>query len=543
MKKNNLSLGTKLTLSFSASTVMLALMAWLGIHTVGTASDLFTHTATSTARKLVLAGEMNTAESDMGMAQRGVVLSTYAKSPENVAAAKRLFSDSIGRFRQALAEIRPLLVTDQGKRATASMEASVSNWQAAYSEMEHLADSGNLDAATKILLDKIYPLYVSVGNDCATVTKAADWVLKTDQQTAAEQFATSKWIAFLLTGFGLAVGGVSFAIVRSANSKLRQFATDLMDGSRQVAAASGEVASASQSLAQGTSEQAATLEETSASTTEITAISRKNADNTRSVAGLMEETAQRVGDANNNLKEMVLSMKEINTSSEKISKIIRVIDEIAFQTNILALNAAVEAARAGEAGMGFAVVADEVRNLAQRSAQAAKDTAALIEESIAKSKEGNSKLEQVAASIHQITGSAAQVKTLVDEVNVGSQEQSRGIEQIATAVCQMEQVTQRSAANAEESAAASQEMAAQAQCLYAIVEKMRELVGGNGDGTAMNASRVSNAASTKTHPPDSAGLAAFGKSLQRANQTSRPVAAVVSRKGTSFPLDDSENGF
>ena len=198
----------------------------------------------------------------------------------------------------------------------------------------------------------------------------------------------------------------------------------------------------------------------------------------------MTETAHRVEDANHNLEEMVQSMKEINSSSEKISKIIRVIDEIAFQTNILALNAAVEAARAGEAGMGFAVVADEVRNLAHRSAQAAKDTAALIEESIAKSNEGNKKLQLVAGSIQQVTGSATQVKVLVDEVDVGSQEQSRGIEQIATAVTQMETVTQRSAASAEESAAASEELAAQAQALHDIVERVRQLVGGNTEGTS-----------------------------------------------------------
>ena len=140
-------------------------------------------------------------------------------------------------------------------------------------------------------------------------------------------------------------------------------------------------------------------------------------------------------------------MGDIKASSDKVAKIIKVIDEIAFQTNILALNAAVEAARAGEAGMGFAVVADEVRNLAQRCAQAAKDTAALIEESIVKSNDGKTKVDQVAVAIRAITEESAKVKTLVDEVSLGSQEQTRGIEQVAKALTQMEQVTQQSAAN------------------------------------------------------------------------------------------------
>jgi methyl-accepting chemotaxis protein/methyl-accepting chemotaxis protein-1 (serine sensor receptor) len=217
---------------------------------------------------------------------------------------------------------------------------------------------------------------------------------------------------------------------------------------------------------------------------------------------------------------MVHSMKEINGSSEKISKIIRVIDEIAFQTNILALNAAVEAARAGEAGMGFAVVADEVRNLAHRSAQAAKDTAALIEESIARSQEGSRKLEQVAGSIRQITGSTSEVKILVDEVDTGSQEQSRGIEQIVSAIGQMERVTQRNAANAEQSAAASQELAAQAKSLYTIVERVRQLAGDGGKAPA---------------PGAGAQVAAAVRSAKQ-----QPVS-VPSRAGQSqFPLNDQE---
>jgi methyl-accepting chemotaxis protein/methyl-accepting chemotaxis protein-1 (serine sensor receptor) len=247
----------------------------------------------------------------------------------------------------------------------------------------------------------------------------------------------------------------------------------------------------------------------------------------------MTETSHRVEDANHNLEEMVQSMKEINTSSEKISRIIRVIDEIAFQTNILALNAAVEAARAGEAGMGFAVVADEVRNLAHRSAQAAKDTAALIEESIAKSNEGNRKLQLVAGSIQQVTGSATQVKVLVDEVDVGSQEQSRGIEQIATAVTQMEAVTQRSAANAEESAAASEELAAQAQTLYDVAERVRSLVNGAGAastrGTGMQ--RLSS-------PPPASSHMAVGTMA-----SSRVPVANSSRSRDAFPLDDKDSNF
>jgi methyl-accepting chemotaxis protein/methyl-accepting chemotaxis protein-1 (serine sensor receptor) len=301
------------------------------------------------------------------------------------------------------------------------------------------------------------------------------------------------------------------------------------------------VASASQSLAQGTSEQAATLEETSSSTTEITAITHKNAENTRTVAGLMNETAQLVGGANRNLEGMVQSMNEISSSSEKISKIIRVIDEIAFQTNILALNAAVEAARAGEAGMGFAVVADEVRNLAHRSAQAAKDTAALIEESIGRSGEGGRKLDQVATSIQQITGSSARVKTLVDEIDAGSHEQSRGIEQIATAVSQMEQVTQRSAANAEESAAAGEELAAQAQSLCSIAERLRTLVGGaDKDAKTFGAGRTLAAAGAREGKRDAA-VRSNQFNTGRKPALKPPAAALHGRE--AFPLDENESGF
>jgi methyl-accepting chemotaxis protein len=297
--------------------------------------------------------------------------------------------------------------------------------------------------------------------------------------------ARVKWLTWLVLLLSVTLGsGVLFLFVRSLNRALRQAVTELAESSGQVASASAQVASSSQALAQGSSEQAASLEETSASSEEITSMTQKNAENSATAATLMTAVDQRVTEGNRTLVEMVQSMQEITGSSDKISKIIKVIDEIAFQTNILALNAAVEAARAGEAGMGFAVVADEVRSLAQRSAQAAKDTSALIEESIAKSNEGSTRLQRVADVIRAITESTVQVKTLVDEVNLGSQEQARGIQQISKAIAQMDHVTQSTAASAEESASASEQLSAQAEATDHAVRKLSRLVDSGTDSGA-----------------------------------------------------------
>jgi len=543
MKKSTLTFGAKINCTFAALAAVLALTVWFGFRTNASLSDSLENATGKTLRKIELLGTLNAAESDMAVGQRGAVMFTYAKDSAQGGVSRQLFRESSERFRKGLVELEPLLVTEEGKQTISRMETRFGLWLPAYSELERLLDAGDAEAGAKLLTEKIKPYYVELGEDCQKMIELNKKLIQNERQAATDRVASSRWIMFLLVALGVVVTVVALWIVRGANATLRRSATELLEGSRQVAAAAGQVASASQSLAQGTSEQAATLEETSASTTEITAITRRNAENTRAVSGLMTETAQRVEDANRNLEEMVHSMKEINTSSEKISKIIRVIDEIAFQTNILALNAAVEAARAGEAGMGFAVVADEVRNLAHRSAQAAKDTAALIEESIAKSNEGNKKLQLVAGSIQQVTGSATQVKVLADEVDVGSQEQSRGIEQIATAVTQMEAVTQRSAASAEESAAASEELAAQAQTLYDIVERVRQLVGGSDEASTRETAtrRPAQQGSSSSH---SADLTALARSLHKPVHPRRtaPVAVTASLQShDAFPLDDSEN--
>jgi methyl-accepting chemotaxis protein/methyl-accepting chemotaxis protein-1 (serine sensor receptor) len=283
-------------------------------------------------------------------------------------------------------------------------------------------------------------------------------------------------LAFGLLGCALLGLIVTYAM-RNATRKLRQTATELRHAAHEVAEAASQVSSSSSSLAQGCTEQAASLEETSASSEEINSMARINTEKSRSAAELVAQSHERFAVTNQSLEQTVVAMGEINAQSGKISKILKVIDEIAFQTNILALNAAVEAARAGEAGMGFAVVADEVRSLAQRSAQAAKDTAALVEESVTKSNDGQSKVDQVAMAIRGITDESAKLKILVDEVNLGSVEQTSGIEQISKAIIQMQQVTQQTAASAEESAAAAVQLNAQSNALKNIMERLTALAG------------------------------------------------------------------
>jgi methyl-accepting chemotaxis protein len=248
--------------------------------------------------------------------------------------------------------------------------------------------------------------------------------------------------------------------------------------SSQEEAASREISTASQRLAEGASEQAASLEETSATLEEISSMTKRNAEHAGHAESLAAETRTAADNGTGDMQEMVRAMAEIKAASDNISKIIKTIDEIAFQTNILALNAAVEAARAGEAGAGFAVVADEVRSLAQRSALAAKETADRITDSIQKSEHGVQVSAKVSASLNEIADKARRMNDLVREIASGSTEQNTGISQVNTAVGQLDAVTQANAAAAEESASASEELSAQSVELKAAVSRLVAIVSG-----------------------------------------------------------------
>jgi methyl-accepting chemotaxis protein len=283
---------------------------------------------------------------------------------------------------------------------------------------------------------------------------------------------------------GLSILVTFFFVRRNVTGLLnavRQVIVGLTETASQVNNATQQMTEAGQSLAEGASEQAASLEETASSLEEMASMARQNAESAKEADTLATEAGRLADSVGEAMTRMIGSINEIKKSSDQTANIIRTIDEIAFQTNLLALNAAVEAARAGDAGRGFAVVAEEVRNLAQRSAQAARSTAELIEDSQGKADGGVKVANEMESLLAAITEANRKVGELVRDVNRASNEQARGVEQITTAVAQMDTVTQANASNAEQTSATSEELASQMELLNEMVVRLAGIVGQRHD--------------------------------------------------------------
>jgi methyl-accepting chemotaxis protein len=525
-KKLGFSLGALMAL-----TVGLGYSAW---HAVSQLGEELETAVTQTAPKLDYASEIGGSIYKVIASNRAAMIGQMNHDPKWVETNLEKMEARHKILDERIKQIRPLLHRPDSLLALSDIEQAIANYNGVVQRYQELGKNGKSKEAQELQTEKMSPLTASIDENVELLVTTQRTILAEAAKTAETSVATSRWTVGVVLGIALALGLIAVFVLRSINTTLRRAVSELSEGAGQVASAAGQISSSSQSLAQGASEQAASLEETSASSEEINSMARKNAENSQAANGLVTQSQQKFTETNQSLATMIVAMSDIKTSSDKVAKIIKVIDEIAFQTNILALNAAVEAARAGEAGMGFAVVADEVRNLAQRCAQAAKDTAALIEESIVKSNDGKTKVDQVAVAIRAITEESAKVKTLVDEVSLGSQEQTRGIEQIAKALTQMEQVTQQSAANAEESAAAAEELTAQASTLMDVVGALGSMVGG-----AETAPERPHVAAPVRHSTASM------KPLQRAvpakstsGVAARTAPAAREADEHSFPMDD-----
>lgn len=289
----------------------------------------------------------------------------------------------------------------------------------------------------------------------------------------------SDTLAILIVGLAAAAAVATWLSIGRHAHALGDTIEQLAATAENVGSGATEMAAASQSLAQGATEQVASVEDISHAAQETASMATDNTRRTESASALVAKEDEQFTVASGRLGEMVTAMESIKSAGVRISKINKVIDEIAFQTNILALNAAVEAARAGEAGQGFAVVAEEVRLLAQRSSEAARETAALIEESLIRSNAGSEKVTEMAAAITAVAEQSVAVRTLVEEVRAGSRDQRSAISRMGEALGQIELVSQQAAAGAEQGSAAAEELSAQAASLLDVVAVLGQMVGRN----------------------------------------------------------------
>lgn len=304
---------------------------------------------------------------------------------------------------------------------------------------------------------------------------------------------------------------LSFYIARSIIGPLNRIIRSLSEGVHQVAGASVELSTSSQQLSEGSSQQASSIEETSTTLEESASMLQQSTATTVQASQLSDHAKESADKGGMEMQEMMGSMQEIKNSSGQIGRIIKVIDNIAFQTNILALNAAIEAARAGDAGLGFAVVAEEVRNLAKKSAEAAKETTDIIEANIELSGKGTVVVEKVRDVLNEITDQTNKVNQLMAEIAAASQEQVQATDQITLSMAMISSVTMQNAANAEESAAAAEELNAQADSMKKMVHELSELVNGKTAAQKMEFAYSGQEIHHESHrealPPESNGQA------------------------------------
>ncbi len=395
------------------------------------------------------------------------------------------------------------------KKAFEEFTALRSEWVVAFKRFVALQKQGQAEAAAGWLTDQVLPAYHDVDQCFERMEETSRRELVRAEQEILDDVRVgirSAWAWSI--GAALAATAVAVGVSLSAGRLLRRTADVMITSSQEVVAAAGQVSSAAASLANGATEQAAALEQTSSSMTEMQGSTRGNHEQTVAARKMAAE-AQTAADAGGQAAvKLTGAMQDLAASSGQITKIVKTIDEIAFQTNILALNAAVEAARAGEAGAGFAVVAEEVRSLAQRSAQAAKETAEKIQAAMARSDEGVRISGDVTANLTTINQKVHQLNGIIESLDASSSQQAEGIRQIGAAVGQLDQVTQGNAAAAEQASAAAEEMNQQALSLNELVGDLMKLAGGRRQNDAIGLAGSIRPGGSRRLDSDGSGAAA-----------------------------------
>ncbi|HBE78575.1 MAG TPA: hypothetical protein DDW65_12490 [Firmicutes bacterium] len=474
--KQKMKLGTRIIFGFSSLILLIALMIGFSYMNM---SNIYSRNQKITGLNVPKIEYANTMEKSVLIVAR--VLRTVALSQDPDVKKRESEKITLARanYDKAYTEILKMPLTKEGKANLAKIQEYQSTARPLDDQALALGFANKGKEAIDLLLGPAGTASNAWLDELAKYSKLQDKYNQDDTMAAGNAYNHSLIILLILGLLALVLGTIiALYITWSITKPINRIVKGLVDGAGQVAAASTQLSAAAQQLSQGSAEQASAIEETSSTLQESASMLQQNTVNTKQVAQYAGKTKEAGDKSTTEMQEMMSSMTEIKKSSDQIAKIIKVIDDIAFQTNILALNAAIEAARAGEAGMGFAVVAEEVRNLAQRSAKAAKDTTAIIESNIELSTKGVSVAERVGESLNEISSAAIKANELMNEIATSSAEQAQGVEQVNKAISQIESVTQQNAASAEESASASEELNAQAESMQKIVRELSELVNG-----------------------------------------------------------------
>jgi len=535
---SNFTIGQRIVAGFAAIVVISAALGIFSIKQLRTISTLSTVSTTESLEGMDCVGRIEAVAYQNNLI---LIKDLMTKNEDLKADLELQLQTNLLQMATISGEYAKTKSTEQARASTTRFDAARQEYANNIHEVIRLSSAQKNQEAMELKQSKV--------DTFLTTVQAEEQANKQSGKTVTQQVQTtaSKTQISILIGFTvtlIATLAIAWGIILVTNRVLGAVAQNLNDSSVKILAAASQVTSSSQALAEGSSQQATSIEESSSSLEELSSMTSRNSENTQKASTFAKEARTAADRGTNDMKTMSSAMSAIKSSSDDIAKIIKTIDEIAFQTNILALNAAVEAARAGEAGMGFAVVADEVRNLAQRSAQAAKETAVKIEGAINNTTSGVNISTKVSEVLNEIVNKARQVDELVAEVAVASNEQTQGIKQINAAVSQMDKVTQKNAAGAEQNAAAAQELNAQAAAMKASVAELIQLVGGKPSTGGYAPDHFKNTSSTDAlNRADRIKTHQLHQTTGHSNGHAKPHKNESGAHRSEIPLEDAFKDF
>ena len=504
----NMKIGVRLALGFAVVLILMFVLAVVGLSNMGKIQDHLEDISGNNIVKVALLTEMGDAVKTTAIAVRNVVMLT--EDAERAPEVKRI-ADQREQYGKSYKKLTELVKFEKGKALLAKIEAASAETFPLIDKVIALGQANDDAEAIKVLLTEVRPSQRRWHEALDAMTQFQHEITARSVHDSRSAYENARLLMSLFALFSVTLSAfIAWFITRSIvrpvgeavrvaqtvaagdltslievdskdetgqllqalkdmNESLVKIVGEVRGGTETIASASQQIASGTADLSSRTEEQASSLEETASSMEELTSTVKQNADNARQASQLAVTASDVAVKGGAVVSEVVGTMGAINESARKIVDIIAVIDGIAFQTNILALNAAVEAARAGEQGRGFAVVASEVRNLAQRSAAAAKEIKALIDNSVETVDAGSKLVDQAGATMQEVVESIRRVTDIMAEISAASQEQTAGIEQVNQAVSQMDETTQQNAALVEQSAAAAEAMQEQASRLAQVV--------------------------------------------------------------------------